>query len=181
MVITISFATEVYADKKILDTETPFILQAMGTARLLGDLGGSLSLVISGLLAPAVTDKLLNLKDIKERFGLRVAQLLSAYTEDKTVPWFLRKLEYLNDIFKIDDKEIQLLALALAVSELRSVYRVYKDDEAAIYALDAPCEAVGMYYKEMVQRMAVFAADKTTEHAFRELSDLYSKVFMLQS
>lgn len=86
MVITISFAAKVYADKKILDTETPFILQVMGTASLLGDLDGSPSLVISGLLAPAVTDKLLNLKDIKERFGLRVAQLLSAYTEDKTVP-----------------------------------------------------------------------------------------------
>lgn len=83
MVITISFAAEVYADKKILDTETPFILQAMGTASLLGDLGASLSLVISGLLAPAVTDKLLNLKDIKERFGLRVAQLLSAIQRTK--------------------------------------------------------------------------------------------------
>lgn len=177
----IAFAAEVYADQKILDTETPFILQVMGTASLLGDLGGSPSLIISGLLAPAVADKLLTLKEVKERFGLRIAQMLSVYIENKTVPWFLRKLEYLNDVFKADDTEIEILALAVAISELRSIYRVYKEDEAVIYGLDAPCEAVAMYYKEAVKRMAVFAAEKDTEHAFRELADLYAKVFLLQT
>lgn len=156
----IAFAAEVYDDKMILDTEVPFILQAMGTASLLGDLGCSPYLIVSGLLAPAVADKLLNLKEVKEKFGLRVAQLLSAYVEDKTVPWFIRKLEYLNDVFKTDDIEAELLALAVAISELRSIYRVYKDDETVIYILDVPCEAVAMYYKEAVKRMAVFAAEK---------------------
>lgn len=174
----LSYASEVYKDQCILTTDTPLLVQSMGTASLLSDLTGGPDLIVAGLLAKAVNEGLANLDDIKERFGLRAAQILSSQTEDKTMPWYIRKLQYLDDISKCDDIEVKVLAFTSAVSELRSIHRECIVDDTILLILDAPAEYMKWYYKEICKIFYLYAYEPLSEHIYAEMVALYKKLFM---
>ena len=174
----LSYASEVYKDQCILTTDTPLLVQSMGTASLLSDMTGGLDLIVAGLLTKAVKEGLANLDDIKEKFGLRAAQLLSSQTEDKTMPWYIRKLQYLDDISKSDDIEVKVLAFTSAVSELRSIRRECIVDDTILLVLDAPAEYMKWYYKELCKIFSLYAYEPLSEHIYAEMVALYKKVFM---
>ena len=174
----LSYASEVYKDQCILTTDTPLLVQSMGTASLLSDMTGGPDLIVAGLLAKAVKEGLANLDDIKEKFGLRAAQLLSSQTEDKTMPWYIRKLQYLDDISKSDDIEVKVLAFTSAVSELRSIRRECIVDDTILLVLDAPAEYMKWYYKELCKIFSLYAYEPLSEHIYSEMVALYKKVFM---
>ena len=174
----LSYASEVYKDQCILTTDTPLLVQSMGTASLLSDMTGGPDLIVAGLLAKAVKEGLANLDDIKEKFGLRAAQLLSSQTEDKTMPWYIRKLQYLDDISKSDDIEVKVLAFTSAVSELRSIRRECIVDDTILLVLDAPAEYMKWYYKELCKIFSLYAYEPLSEHIYAEMVALYKKVFM---
>ena len=174
----LSYASEVYKDQCILTTDTPLLVQSMGTASLLSDMTGGPDLIVAGLLAKAVKEGLANLDDIKEKFGLRAAQLLSSQTEDKTMPWYIRKLQYLDDISKSDDIEVKVLAFTSAVSELRSIRRECIVDDTILLVLDAPAEYMKWYYKELCKIFSLYDYEPLSEHIYSEMVALYKKVFM---
>ena len=174
----LSYASEVYKNQCILTTDTPLLVQSMGTASLISDITGGPELILAGLLAKAVNEELANLDDIKERFGLRAAQLLSSQTEDKTMPWYIRKLQYLDDISKSDDIEVKVLAFTSAVSELRSIRRECIVDDTILLVLDAPAEYMKWYYKELCKIFSLYAYEPLSEHIYSEMVALYKKVFM---
>lgn len=174
----LSYTSEVYKDQCILTTDTPLLVQSMGTASLLSDMTGGPDLIVAGLLAKAVKEGLANLDDIKEKFGLRAAQLLSSQTEDKTMPWYIRKLQYLDDISKSDDIEVKVLAFTSAVSELRSIHRECIVDDTILLVLDAPAEYMKWYYKELCKIFYLYAYEPLSEHIYAEMVALYKKVFM---
>lgn len=174
----LSYASEVYKKQFILTTDTPLLVQSMGTASLISDMTGGPDLIVAGLLAKAVKEGLANLDDIKEKFGLRAAQLLSSQTEDKTMPWYIRKLQYLDDISKSDDIEVKVLAFTSAVSELRSIRRECIVDDTVLLVLDAPVEYMKWYYKELCKIFSLYAYEPLSEHIYAEMVALYKKVFM---
>ena len=174
----LSYASEVYKNQCILTTDTSLLVQSMGTASLISDMTGGPELILAGLLAKAVNEELANLDDIKERFGLRAAQLLSSQTEDKTMPWYIRKLQYLDDISKSDDIEVKVLAFTSAVSELRSIRRECIVDDTILLVLDAPVEYMKWYYKELCKRFYLYAYEPLSEHIYAEMVALYKEVFM---
>ena len=139
---------------------------------------GGADLIVSGILAKAVNEGLASLDDIKERFGLRAAQILSSQTEEKTMPWYLRKLQYIDDITKCDDIEVKVLAFASAVSELRSIHREFVVDESNLLVLDAPAEYMKWYYKELCKVFYLYAYEPVSEHIYAEMVALYKKIFM---
>ena len=171
-------ADEAYHNQTILTTSTPLLVQAMGTASVLGDLHGGPDLIVAGLFAAAINEGFIGLKTIKDRFGLRAAQILSSQTEDKDYPWYLRKLQYIRDIDECDDIEIKVLAMAKAVSELRSIYSVSHANDEITFMLEAPAHYMAWYYKELCTIFHFFAYEAITEHIYAEMIALYKKVFM---
>lgn len=171
-------ADEAYHNQTILTTSTPLLVQAMGTASILGDIHGGPDLIVAGLFAAAINEKFIGLETIKDRFGLRAAQILSSQTEDKDYPWYLRKLQYIRDIAKCDDIEVKVLAMAKAVSELRSIYSVSHANDAIPFMLKAPAHYMAWYYKELCTIFHFFAYEAITEHIYAEMIALYKKVFM---
>lgn len=171
-------ADEAYQKQTILTTGTPLLVQAMGTASILGDLHGGPDLVVAGLFAAAINKGFIGLETIKERFGLRAAQILSSQTEDKDYPWYLRKLQYISEIAKCDDIEVKVLAMAKAVSELRSIYSVSHANDVITYMLEAPAHYMAWYYKELCNIFHLYAYEPLSEHIYAEMVELYKKVFM---
>lgn len=174
----LSYASEVYKNQCILTSDTPLLVQSMGTASLISDMTGGPDLIVAGLLAKAVNEGLANLDDIKEKFGLRVAQLLASQTEDKTMPWYIRNLQYFDDISKSDDIEVKVLAFTSAVSELRSIRRECIVDDTVLLLLDAPAEYMKWYYKELCKIFYLYAYEPLSKHIYAEMVALYKKVFM---
>lgn len=174
----LAYSSDVYKDQYILNTTTPLLIESMGTASMLSDMTGGPDLIIAGILGKAVNGGLVNLEDIKEKFGLRTAQILSSQTEDKTMPWYIRKLQYLNDISKDNDIEVKVLALTTAVSELRSIHREYVTDDTILLILDAPAKYLKWYYKELCKIFCSYAYEPLSEHIYAEMIDLYKKLFM---
>ena len=174
----LAYASEVYKDQCILTTDTPLLVQSMGTASLLSDMTGGPDLILAGLLAKAVKEGLAKLDDIKEKFGLRAAQLLASQIEDKTMPWYIRKMQYLDDISKTDDIEVKVLAFTSAVSELRSIHRECIVDDTILLVLEAPAHYMKWYYKELCKIFSLYAYEPVAEHIYAEMVTLYKKVFM---
>ena len=71
-----------------------------------------------------------------------------------------------------------VLAIARAVSELRSIYSVSHTDNTIIYALEAPAHYMAWYYKELCKIFSLYAYEPITEHIYAEMVTLYKKVFM---
>ena len=174
----LNLADEAYHNQSILSTNTPLLVQSMGTASILGDIHGGPDLIVAGLFAKAINEGFIGLETIKESFGLRAAQILSSQTEDKDSPWYLRKLQYIRDIAECDDIEVKVLAIARAVSELRSIYSMSHTDNTIIYALEAPAHYMAWYYKELCKIFSLYAYEPITEHIYAEMVTLYKKVFM---
>lgn len=174
----LNLADEAYHNQTIITSSTPLFVQAMGTASMLGDLHGGPDLIVAGLFATAINEGYIGLETVKERFGLRAAQILSSQTEDKDYPWYLRKLQYIRDIAKCDDIEVKVLAMTKAVSELRSIYSVSHANDAITYMLEAPAHYMAWYYKELCKIFYLYAYESAIEHTYAEMVALYKKVFM---
>ena len=94
------------------------------------------------------------------------------------MPWYIRKLQYLDDISKSEDIEVKVLAFTSAVSELRSIHRECIVDDTILLVLDAPAEYIKWYYKEVCKVFYLYAYEPLSEHIYAEMVALYKKIFM---
>lgn len=98
---------------------TPYIAHLMSVSALILEHGGSEDEAIAGLLHDAVEDVDIELSEIAELFGDRVAQLVDLVTEDKAQPKEQRKQAYLDRLRASGDRGAQLVAAADKLHNLR--------------------------------------------------------------
>jgi (p)ppGpp synthase/HD superfamily hydrolase len=80
------------------DPDVPYISHPVAVGFILRDAGYPDEVVIAGILHDTVEDTATSIKEIRDAFGARVAELVQAVSEDKTLSWEERKTRYLQTV-----------------------------------------------------------------------------------
>ena len=135
----IVFAVEAYKGMRRKIGLKPYILHPMEVAAIVGTMTGDEEVLAAAMLHDVAEDTEFTVSDIEERFGPRVAALVSGDTENKRpqIPpeksWRLRKEETLNALAESNNISEKMLWLGDKLSNMRSFYSQYLIEGDALW------------------------------------------------
>ena len=125
------FAAEAHDGMRRKQADTPYILHPMEAAVIVGTVTSDQHVIAAAALHDVVEDAGITIREVEERFGKRVAELVASETEDKMPPlpaastWKARKSESLRILRETGDRDIKILYLGDKLANLRSIYHVW--------------------------------------------------------
>ncbi len=124
------FAAEKHAKQTRKASSIPYIAHLMGVASLALEAGADEDVAIAALLHDVVEDcgGAPMLKEVRHRFGTRVAKIVDGCTDSDTVPkppWRERKETYIARLKK-EDAETRLVSAADKLNNVRSILSDYR-------------------------------------------------------
>jgi (p)ppGpp synthase/HD superfamily hydrolase len=116
----------------------PYIAHLMGVASLVLEAGGDEDLAIAALLHDVVEDcgGAPMLKEVRRRFGRRVAKIVDECTDTDAVPkppWRARKENYLHRL-RLADADTRLVSVADKLNNIRSILTDYREIGESVWA-----------------------------------------------
>ena len=125
-----TFAAEKHKGQMRKASTIPYITHLMGVASLVLEAGGDEDLAIGALLHDVVEDcgGAPMLKEVRRRFGKRVAKVVDGCTDADTYPkppWRERKEKYLRHL-KSADADTKLVSAADKLNNVRSILSDYR-------------------------------------------------------
>ena len=135
----IAFAVKVHDGMRRRKSEAPYILHPMEAATIVGTMTADQNIIAAAALHDVVEDAGITIEEIEERFGKRVRELVCSETENKReeLPpeetWKIRKEESLNVLKNTKDIAVLMLWIGDKLSNMRSFYRVYKEEGDAMW------------------------------------------------
>jgi len=132
------FAAERHAGQTRKASGVPYIAHLMGVTSLVLEYGGDEDLAIAALLHDVVEDcgGAPMLKEVRRRFGSRVAKIVDGCTDSDTdpkPPWRERKETYIQHL-KNADAETRLVSAADKLNNVRSILSDYADVGESIWS-----------------------------------------------
>ena len=129
-------------------TGLPYFTHPSNVANLLKSTGASQEVVIAGYLHDTVEDAGVTLDEIKDKFGDRVAELVSGASEpDKSASWDERKKHTIHFLMHITDPEILQVVVA---DKLDNIMDLYKNGSSDMWkSFNAPYEKQKWYYSTL--------------------------------
>jgi len=132
------FAAEKHKSQARKTTTIPYIAHLLGVASLVLEAGGDEDLAIAALLHDVVEDcgGAPMLKEVRRRFGRRVAKVVEDCTDADTYPkppWRGRKEKYIRHL-KNADADTQLVACADKLNNIRSILSDYRAIGEAVWS-----------------------------------------------
>lgn len=126
----------------------PYFTHPSNVADLLRSAGASREVVIAGYLHDTVEDAGVTIDEIRERFGDRVAELVSGASEpDKGASWDERKQHTMLYLDGIDDPEVLQVVVA---DKLDNVDDTFRNGGPGIWSkFNAPYEKQKWYYSTL--------------------------------
>jgi (p)ppGpp synthase/HD superfamily hydrolase len=126
-----NFAATKHAGQTRKASTIPYIAHLMGVASLVLEFGGDEDMAIAALLHDVVEDcgGAPMLKEIRRRFGSRVAKIVDGCTDSDTEPkppWRERKESYIHHL-KDADAETRLVSAADKLNNVRSILSDYRE------------------------------------------------------
>jgi len=124
------FAAEKHKGQTRKASTIPYIAHLMGVASLVLEAGGDEDLAIAALLHDVVEDcgGAPMLKEVRRRFGARVAKVVEGCTDADTYPkppWQERKEAYIKHLIKAD-ADTKLVSAADKLNNVRSILSDYR-------------------------------------------------------
>jgi GTP pyrophosphokinase len=124
------FAAEKHAGQTRKASTIPYIAHLMGVASLVLEAGGDEDMSIAALLHDVVEDcgGAPMLKEVRRRFGARVAKIVDGCTDadtDPKPPWRERKETYIGRLRK-EDAETRLVSASDKLNNVRSILSDYR-------------------------------------------------------
>ncbi len=124
------FAAEKHAAQARKASTIPYIAHLMGVASLVLEFGGDEEMAIAALLHDAVEDcgGIAVLKEVRRRFGRRVAKIVDGCTDSygsPKPPWRQRKEAYLEHLTTAD-ASTRLVSAADKLNNIRSILSDYR-------------------------------------------------------
>jgi len=148
------FAAEKHKGQTRKASSIPYIAHLMGVASLVLEAGGDEDLAIAALLHDVVEDcgGAPMLKEVRRRFGSRVAKVVDgctdAYTDPKP-PWRERKESYIARL-RNEDKETRLVSAADKLNNVRSIVSDYRAVGESIWSrFNGGREGTLWYYRTL--------------------------------
>lgn len=155
----------------------PYITHPIRVAERLEQAGFSEALVCAGYLHDVVEDTPYDIEDIQKAFGVKVANLVAAHTEDKSKSWQERKQHTIDTITNAD-KEVKYLIVA---DKLDNLLELEKDlerlgNEVWLH-FNAGFDEQKWYNQAIARNMYIgLAADEVPAY-FNEFEALVDRVF----
>lgn len=149
------FAAEKHAGQTRKASTIPYIAHLMGVASLVLEAGGDEDLAIAALLHDVVEDcgGAPMLKEVRRRFGTRVAKIVNGCTDADTYPkppWRERKESYLRHLKKAD-ADTRLVSAADKLNNVRSILTDYRELGESVWArFNGGREGTLWYYRALL-------------------------------
>jgi (p)ppGpp synthase/HD superfamily hydrolase len=148
----------------------PYIAHLMGVASTVLEFGGDEDLAIAALLHDVVEDcgGAPMLKEVRRRFGARVAKVVDGCTDadtDPKPPWRERKENYIRHL-KTADVETRLVSAADKLNNVRSILSDYRNVGEAVWErFNGGRDGTLWYYRALVDEFL----RRTPNRLIREL------------
>jgi (p)ppGpp synthase/HD superfamily hydrolase len=174
------FAAEKHAGQTRKASTIPYIAHLMGVASLVLEAGGDEDLAIAALLHDVVEDcgGAPMLKEVRRRFGSRVAKVVDACTDadtDPKPPWRERKEKYIEHL-KTADADTRLVSAADKLNNVRSILSDYRAIGESVWSrFTGGREGTLWYYRTLVDAFLQQPRNRITrelELAVNELDSL---------
>jgi GTP pyrophosphokinase len=151
------FASRKHHGQARKGTQTPYISHLLGVASLVLEAGGDEDLAIAGLLHDVVEDcgGAPMLKEVRRRFGKRVAHVVEGCTDSYTYPkpsWRERKESYLKHL-RTADEDVRLVSAADKLHNVRTILCDYREDgEPTWERFQGKRQGTLWYYRALVRQ-----------------------------
>lgn len=175
------FAIQAHSGAVRKGTNTPYILHPLEAAAIVATMTDDLEVIAAAVLHDTMEDAHISMDEIAEKFGQRVAELVSSESENKredlpaTDTWLIRKQETINALKQEQDIAVKMVALGDKLSNIRAMYRNHLDlgDELWQRFNQKDPTIQAWYYR------AIADVTRDLEHypAWQEYSTLVEKVF----
>jgi len=150
------FAAVKHARQVRKASTVPYIAHLMGVASLVLEFGGDEDMAIAALLHDVVEDcgGAPMLKEIRRRFGRRVAAIVDGCTDSYSYPkppWRERKEKYIRHL-KSADADTRLVSAADKLNNVRSILADYREIGDAIWTrFNGGRDGTVWYYRALLQ------------------------------
>ena len=150
------FAAEKHKGQMRKASTIPYIAHLMGVASLVLEAGGDEDLAIAALLHDVVEDcgGVPMLKEVRRRFGKRVAAIVDGCTDADTEPkppWRERKEQYLRHL-KTADADTRLVSAADKLNNVRSILSDYRAVGESVWSrFKGGREGTLWYYRTLLE------------------------------
>jgi (p)ppGpp synthase/HD superfamily hydrolase len=174
------FAAKKHSGQTRKASTIPYIAHLMGVASLVLEAGGDEDLAIAALLHDVVEDcgGAPMLKEVRRRFGTRVAKIVDGCTDADTYPkppWLERKQKYIARLKK-EDAETHLVSAADKLNNVRSILSDYRVVGESVWSrFSGGREGTLWYYRTLRDEFLRHKPNRITrdlELAVRELESL---------
>lgn len=178
LIKAISFANEKHADSCRKGTQMPYIIHPLEVMHNLYLMNASKALMAAGVLHDVVEDTEATLEDIEENFGKEIQELVKSHTEqNKNLPWEERKIKAMEEE-RILPKEMQMLALADKLSNIRAMARDYRVLGENFWSrFNRGKDKQSWYYHSSANVLSNLADFEDTKYAYKEFCALVDEVF----
>lgn len=172
------FAMDAHKGAVRKGTNKPYILHPIETLQILASMDADTNLMVAGLLHDTLEDTNVTLLDIYEQFGVDVAALVNAHTEDKRQIWYMRKLHTIDEVPKAILRQ-KMLVIADKVANLRSMYADYKALGDELWSrFNAPKHLQAWYYSKLNDGLYELQDYPETADVYWEMTALYKDLFV---
>ncbi len=150
------FAANKHSGQTRKASSVPYIAHLMGVASLVLEFGGDEDMAIAALLHDVVEDcgGVAMLKEVRRRFGPRVAKIVDGCTDSDTdpkPPWRERKESYLRHLKKANG-ETRLVSAADKLNNVRSILSDYREVGELIWArFNGGRQGTLWYYRNLLE------------------------------
>ena len=120
----VAFAAKAHEGAFIKGTSIPYITHPLETAVIVSGFTDDEEMIAAALLHDVVEDAGVTRKELEERFGTRVADLVMEESEDKSKSWQERKSATIDHL-ALASREAKILALGDKLSNMRCTARDY--------------------------------------------------------
>jgi GTP pyrophosphokinase len=175
----LSFATRKHAGQIRKGTSTPYISHLLAVASLVLEAGGDEDLAIAALLHDVVEDcgGAPMLKEIRRRFGKRVAHVVESCTDAFTIPkppWRERKEQYLQHL-RTADADTRLVSAADKLHNARAILTDYRAlGEPLWQRFQGKRDGTLWYYQALVDGLRRHKPNRLVNELARTVTELES-------
>jgi (p)ppGpp synthase/HD superfamily hydrolase len=172
-----AFAEKAHQGQTRKSSTVPYITHPIRVAKRLERAGFSNELICAGYLHDVVEDTSYEIEDIENAFGLKVASLVVAHTEDKSKSWQERK-QHTIDTIKNADKEVKHLIVADKLDNLLGLEKdLTRLGDTVWQHFNAGFDKQKWYNQSIAANMYDgLGGDKVPDY-FREYEDAIKRVF----
>jgi (p)ppGpp synthase/HD superfamily hydrolase len=175
----LSYAARLHARQFRKGTQRPYVGHLLSVTSIVIEYGGDEEMAIAALLHDAVEDQggLPRLREIRKKFGKRVAHIVDgctdSYTEPKP-PWMERKRAYVKRAAS-EAPEVRLVSAADKLSNAReALYEFRVHGDAVFERFAGKKEGTLWYYRALVNEFRKAGRNPLVEELDRVVTELES-------